>query len=118
MPLKLNDIDVTSLTKSELCSMLHEQLGVNKREATDFVDSFFAIIAERLRLGDDVRIADFASFQLKTKSSRPGRNPKTGEAVQIAPRTVVTFQPGPNLRDKLNPKELNARKLPVQVPSI
>jgi integration host factor subunit alpha len=108
MPLNLEDIEVTSLTKSDLCAVLYENLGVNKREATDFVDSFFALITARLKLGDDVRIADFASFQVKTKPTRPGRNPKTGEAVQIAPRKVVTFHPGPNLKAKLNQIDLEA----------
>ena len=72
------------------------------------MDSFFEIISGRLVAGEDVRLADFATFVVKTKSSRPGRNPKTGAVVQIPPRSVVKFQPGPKLKSKVNGKSLNA----------
>lgn len=108
MQLSLDDIGLTSLTKSDLCAMLFDQLGVNKREAADIVDSFFAIISERLVAGEEVRLSNFATFVVKTKSSRPGRNPKTGAVVQIPPRSVVKFQPGPKLKSKVNGKSLNA----------
>jgi integration host factor subunit alpha len=107
MQLSLDDIGLTSLTKANLCAMLFDQLGVNKREAADIVDSFFEIISGRLVAGEDVRLADFATFAVKEKSSRPGRNPKTGACVQIPPRSVVTFQPGPKLKSKVNGKSLN-----------
>jgi integration host factor subunit alpha len=102
MGLTLDDIDLSSLTKADLCSLLFDKLGVNKREASDMVDTFFSIISDRLVAGEDVRLADFAAFQVKTKSSRPGRNPRTGEIVLIAPRRVVTLQSGPKLKARLN----------------
>lgn len=108
MQLAFDDIGLGSLTKTDMCSKLFDQLGVNKREASDMVDTFFSIISDRLATGEDVRLADFASFQVKTKSSRPGRNPRTGKAVQIASRKVVTFIPGPKLKNKLNPTVKNA----------
>jgi len=108
MQLSFDDIGLTSLTKSNLCAILFEQLGVNKREASDIVDSFFEIISDRLVAGEEVRLSDFATFVVKAKSSRPGRNPKTGTVVQIPPRSVVTFQPGPKLKSKVNGKSLSA----------
>ena len=107
MQLSFDDIGLTSLTKSNLCAILFEQLGVNKREASDIVDSFFEIISGRLVAGEEVRLSDFATFVVKAKSSRPGRNPKTGASVQIPPRSVVKFQPGPKLKSKVNGKSLN-----------
>jgi integration host factor subunit alpha len=102
MPLNLNVIDLTSLTKAGLCTILVDQLGVNKRESADIVDSFFEIISQRLVAGEDVRLSDFAAFVVKPKSSRPGRNPRTGETVQIPPRSVVMFQPGSKLKNRVN----------------
>lgn len=104
MPLSLDTIDLTSLTKAGLCTILFDQLGVNKRESADIVDAFFEIISQRLIAGDDVRLSDFAAFVVKGKSSRPGRNPRTGAVVQIPPRSVVTFQPGPKLKNSVNRK--------------
>lgn len=101
MQFTLDDIDLSSLTKASLGALLFDQIGLNKREAGDVVDAFFAIITERLVAGEDVKITDFAAFQVRTKAPRPGRNPKTGEAVEIARRRVVTFQPGPKLKDRL-----------------
>ena len=101
MEARFDDIDLSTLTKADLCSRLFEQLGLNKREASDFVESFFSIIFDRLADGEDVRISDFASFHLRTKSSRQARNPRTGEPVQIAPRRVVTFKSGPKLKARI-----------------
>jgi integration host factor subunit alpha len=101
MKLDLDSIDLTSLTKADLGAVLFEQLGVNKREAGDLVDAFFEIITDRLAAGEEVKLADFAGFQVRKKAPRPGRNPRTGEEVQIAGRRVVTFQSGPKLKARL-----------------
>jgi integration host factor subunit alpha len=101
MQLVLDNIDLTSLTKADLGTMLFDQLGVNKREAADIVDAFFEIMTERLVAGEEVKLADFAGFQVKTKGPRPGRNPRTGEEVEISSRRVVAFQCGPKLKSRL-----------------
>jgi len=101
MHLALHNIDLTSLTKADLGALLFDQIGLNKREAGDLVDAFFAIITERLVAGEEVKLADFAGFQVRLKAPRPGRNPRTGEEVEIARRRVVTFQSGPKLKERL-----------------
>ena len=101
MELALDNIDLTSLTKADLGAMLFDQLGLNKREAGDLVDAFFQIITDRLAAGEEVKLADFAGFQVRKKAPRPGRNPRTGEEVEIAGRRVVTFQSGPKLKARL-----------------
>ncbi len=87
-----------SLTKAELAEMLFDSLGLNKREAKDFVDAFFDEIRTTLESGDSVKLSGFGNFQLRDKPQRPGRNPKTGEEIPIAARRVVTFHPSQKLK--------------------
>src|SRR5471032_537634 len=89
---QIADTDLPTLTKAELAELVFEHVGLNKREAKDMVDAFFAEINDALVRGESVKLAGFGNFQLRDKGSRPGRNPKTGEVVTIAPRRVVTFQ--------------------------
>ena len=84
-----------------MADMLFEELGLNKREAKDMVDALFDIVTERLVSGDDVKITGFGNFQIRSKSSRPGRNPRTGEPVAIEARRVVTFHASPKLKDQV-----------------
>ena len=87
-----------TLTKAELADMLFEKVGLNKREAKDFVDLFFEEIRASLESGEQVKLSGFGNFELRDKNQRPGRNPKTGEEIPISARRVVTFRPGQKLR--------------------
>jgi integration host factor subunit alpha len=87
-----------ALTKAELAEALFDELGLNKREAKEFVDLFFEEIRERLQSGKEVKLSGFGNFELRNKNQRPGRNPKTGEEIPISARRVVTFRPGQKLR--------------------
>ena len=78
--------------------MLFEHVGLNKREAKDMVESFFEEIREALARGDTVKLSGFGNFQLREKSQRPGRNPKTGEEIPISARRVVTFHASQKLK--------------------
>lgn len=93
-----------TITKAELADALYEQVGLNKREAKDLIDSFFESISQSLQTGESVKISGFGNFQLREKSARPGRNPKTGELVPISARRVVTFHASQKLKDKVDPK--------------
>ena len=90
-----------SLTKSEIGDHLFEEVGLNKREAKEFVDAFFEAIREALERGENVKLSGFGNFQLRKKNQRPGRNPKTGEEIPISARRVVTFRPGQKLRARV-----------------
>jgi integration host factor subunit alpha len=90
-----------SLTKAEIADHLFEEVGLNKREAKEFVDSFFEAIRDALESGDNVKLSGFGNFQLREKNQRPGRNPKTGEEIPISARRVVTFRPGQKLRARV-----------------
>jgi integration host factor subunit alpha len=87
-----------ALTKAEIAEALFDELGLNKREAKEFVDLFFEEIRQRLEVGEEVKLSGFGNFELRTKNRRPGRNPKTGEEIPISARRVVTFRPGQKLR--------------------
>ena len=101
MELALDSLDTTTLTKAQLADALFDQLGLNKREAKDFVDAFFEIVSAELAKGEIVKISGFGNFEVHNKSARPGRNPKTGQSVDIAARKVVTFRASGSLRQQI-----------------
>jgi len=90
-----------SLTKADLATALFDEVGLNKREAKEFVDAWFETIRQALEGGDHVKLSGFGNFQLRDKNQRPGRNPKTGEEIPISARRVVTFKPGQKLRARV-----------------
>ncbi len=90
-----------ALTKAAIAEMLFEELGLNKREAKEFVEQFFEQIRNALESGQDVKLSGFGNFILRNKSERPGRNPKTGEEIPISARRVVTFRPGQKLKARV-----------------
>lgn len=100
---------MTALTKAELAEALFEQLGLNKREAKEFVDLFFEQIAGSLEAGEQVKLSGFGNFELRNKNQRPGRNPKTGIEIPISARRVVTFRPGQKLRLRMESHEGTGR---------
>ncbi|MBN4665751.1 integration host factor subunit alpha [Pandoraea nosoerga] len=97
---EVNDVatEAPTLTKAELAELLFEHVGLNKREAKDMVEAFFESIRDALESGDSVKLSGFGNFQLRDKPQRPGRNPKTGEAIPIAARRVVTFHASQKLK--------------------
>ena len=90
-----------SLTKADMADHLFDEVGLNKREAKEFVDAYFEMIREALENGENVKLSGFGNFQLREKNQRPGRNPKTGEEIPISARRVVTFRPGQKLRARV-----------------
>ncbi|MEE4637772.1 MAG: integration host factor subunit alpha [Wenzhouxiangella sp.] len=90
-----------ALTKADLAATLFDEVGLNKREAKEFVDAWFESIRTALEAGDHVKLSGFGNFQLRDKGQRPGRNPKTGEEIPITARRVVTFRPGQKLRARV-----------------
>jgi integration host factor subunit alpha len=94
--------NLPTLTKAELAELLFEQVGLNKREAKDMVETFFNEISNVLEHGEAVKLSGFGNFLLRDKSERPGRNPKTGEEVLISARRVVTFQASAKLKEMVD----------------
>lgn len=99
--------ELPTLTKAELAELLFEQVGLNKREAKDMVETFFDEIRNALERGEAVKLSGFGNFQLRDKPQRPGRNPKTGEEIPITARRVVTFHASQKLKGMV---EVSSRK--------
>lgn len=97
-PRPRTESDLPTLTKAELAELLFEHVGLNKREAKDMVETFFDEIRNALERGETVKLSGFGNFQLRDKPQRPGRNPKTGEAIPITARRVVTFHASQKLK--------------------
>ncbi len=91
-----------ALTKADLAEALFLELGLNKREAKDFVELFFEKICEALGQGETVKLSGFGNFDIRKKGRRPGRNPKTGEEIPIAERRVVTFRASHKLKERVD----------------
>lgn len=90
-----------TVTKADLRNTLFDRVGLNKREARDFVELFFERIRRSLEHGTAIKLSGFGSFTLRDKTSRPGRNPRTGEEVPISARRVVTFRASRKLKDSV-----------------
>jgi len=90
-----------AVTKAELADTLFTELGLNKREAKEFVELFFEKIRQALESGVSVKLSGFGNFGVREKNSRPGRNPKTGEEIPITERRVVTFKASQKLKDRV-----------------
>lgn len=87
-----------TLTKAEMVEHLFDELGLNKREAKELVEMFFEEVRGALERGEGVKLSGFGNFTLRDKKQRPGRNPKSGEAIPVSARRVVTFRPGQKLK--------------------
>jgi len=90
-----------TLTKTDIVEDLNNEIGLNKREAKELVDLLFYEIKNLLSEGKEVKLSGFGNFQLRDKSPRPGRNPRTGEDVEISARRVVTFKSGQKLKESV-----------------
>jgi len=90
------------MTKNDIVDSLYEKIGVSKKEASDLIDSIFNSIKTALSEDKNVKISNFGNFVIRKKNSRTGRNPKTGEEIEIPARTVVTFKPSQKLKDTIN----------------
>ena len=94
----LPSLETPTLTKADLSELLFDRLGLNKRESKDMVEAFFDIVQSSLVAGDDVKLSGFGNFNVRRKAPRPGRNPRTGEALVIGARQVVTFHASHKLK--------------------
>src|SRR5690606_1686552 len=90
-----------ALTKAEMAERLYEDVGLNKREAKEFVDAFFDVLRESLQHARPVKLSGFGNFDLRRKNPRPCRNPKTGAEAPITARTVAPCRPGQKRKERV-----------------
>jgi len=90
-----------ALTKADFAAQLLDELGLSKPMAKDLVELFFEEIKANLEHAESVKLSGFGKFELRDKTGRPGRNPKTGEEIPITARRVVTFRTGQKLKARV-----------------
>jgi len=90
------------MTKADIVEKIQSTTGMTKKEAIDVVECFFDTIKGVLESGEELKIARFGNFEVKSKSARRGRNPQTGEEITIKPRQILTFKASSVLRQALN----------------
>jgi DNA-binding protein HU-beta len=90
------------MNKQELVSAVAEAIGLTKADTEKAVDATFDAITNALKAGDDVRLIGFGSFSVTERAASTGRNPRTGEAIQIAASKNPKFSAGKGLKDAVN----------------
>jgi integration host factor subunit alpha len=86
------------MTKADLVEIIFEKVGLSKKEAQDIIEILFDSIKESFEAGESVKIPGFGTFNVRQKASRRGRNPQTGEELEITPRRVLTFKASNQLK--------------------
>ena len=90
------------MNKGDLINKIAESASLSKSQATDALAAVLDGIAEALKDGDKATLIGFGTFSVSRREARTGRNPQTGEAIQIAAKNVIKFKPGKELSDSVN----------------
>ncbi len=93
------------MTKIDIVDKIYEKVGFPKTEAAKIVETIFDIIKETLQHENKMMISGFGNFSIRIKKARRGRNPQTGDNLEIAPKRVLTFKSSPVLKASLNRPE-------------
>lgn len=91
-----------TVTKADLVESIYEKIGFSKKESSDLVELVFNTIKETLQKGEKIKLSGFGNFVVRSKKPRIGRNPQTGEEMEITARKVLTFRPSQVLKSALN----------------
>ncbi len=89
------------MNKADLIKVVEES-GLSKKDATTAVKVVFDAIADALAKGDKVQLIGFGTFEVRQRAAKQGRNPKTGEVIEIAATKAPAFKPGKDLKEKVN----------------
>lgn len=93
------------MTKVDIVEEIYEKVGFSKKEVAKIVEYIFNIIKESLAKEDKIKVSGFGNFVVRKKRSRRGRNPQTGDDIEITARRILTFKPSQVLKGALNRKE-------------
>jgi integration host factor subunit alpha len=96
------------MTKVDIVENIYEKVGFSKKEVAKIVEYIFEIIKETLVKEDKIKISGFGNFVIRKKRSRRGRNPQTGDDIEITARRILTFKPSQVLKAALNRKEISS----------
>ena len=93
--------DAGTLTRADIAETINRQVGLSRADAAAVIDSILNHMVDAVVDGENVKISGFGNFQIRTKAPRPGRNPRTGEAIPIRARRVVTFHASHKLKEQI-----------------
>ena len=96
-----------TLTKDRLVEVVRAKTQFSSQESKKIIELVLEMMKAKLEEGEEVKISGFGKWTVKEKTSRPGRNPHTGERIEISARKVVTFHPSEKLRDAVNNANLD-----------
>ncbi len=89
------------MTKADLINILIQEMGMSKKNAESVVNTFLGSMIESLQRGEGIELRGFGSFRIRKRNPRVGRNPQTGEKVNVPAKNVVYFKPGKELKDSI-----------------
>lgn len=90
------------MTKADLIEAVYEKIGMSKKESAELVEMIFDAMKNTLSKGEKIKISGFGNFVIREKRARMGRNPQTGQSMEISARRVLTFRPSQVLKSDLN----------------
>ena len=90
------------MTKADLIEKISLMTAFTKKESSEIVERLFDVVKTTLEAGENIKIAGFGNFEVREKAARRGRNPQTGEIIEITPRKVLTFKPSQVLKKSIN----------------
>lgn len=90
------------MTKNEIIAVVAEKAGVSKKDTAKIVDAFFDTITVELANGNPVRFTGFGSFETRVRAARQGKNPRTGEILDIPEAKIPAFKAGRGLKEAVN----------------
>ena len=91
-----------NMTRKDLARVIHEKIGFSQRGAGELVDTVFACMRKSLLEKESIKLVQFGTFKVKAKAPRMGRNPRTGEAMEICERSMVSFKSSKKLKERIN----------------
>jgi integration host factor subunit alpha len=86
------------MTKADIADAIFEKVGLSKKEAQDIIEIIFDTLKQTFKEGESVKVSGFGTFHVRKKAARKGRNPKTGQDLEISPRKVITFRASNKLK--------------------
>jgi len=98
------------MTKVDIVEAIYEKVGFSKKEVAKIVETIFDLLKENLEKEDKIKISGFGNFVVRKKRARRGRNPQTGDDIEISSRRILTFKPSQVLRAALNRQEASPKE--------
>lgn len=89
------------MNKNEFVAAIAEKSGLTKKDAEAALNAYIEVVTDALKAGDSVQLIGFGTFEVRERAARQGRNPHTGEAIEIAAAKAPAFKPGKALKDAI-----------------